>query len=263
MSAEYYHVYLKEGTTNSSFQKNISLNDLLLEWVCPYIAQDVVCFRSGIRSFQVYDNMIIYLTSNPIDSDFPINKADIIKKQKSKLIQQYHYFRELRKWLEKNNRNVTDKVYAEASKYIENGAYTRYKNRFSKREKVSFMIMPLKNEKVRENFEYAIKPSVEKYGYQINPIDDLQFTGSITNQILNEIVRSTFIIADLTDERPNCYYELGYAQALKKQIIILAEEGTFRHFDISVENWIFWNDFKDLKEKFDSRLKILIDQNFG
>jgi len=263
MSAEYYHVYLSEGNIANHLKKNISLNDLLLEWVCPYIAQDAVCVGSRINSFQVYDIMIIYLTSNPIDSDFPINKADTIKKEKNKIIQQTYYKRGLIKWLEENNTNVTDKVYAEASKYLENGLYSRYKNRFSKREKISFMIMPLKNKKVRENFQYAIKPSVEKYGYQINPIDELQFSGSITNQILNEIVRSTFIIADLTDERPNCYYELGYAQALKKPIIILAEEGTVRHFDISVENWIFWNDFKDLKEKFDSRLKVLIDQHFG
>jgi len=96
---------------------NISLNDLLLECVCTYIAQDAVCFGSGIRSFQVYDTMMIYLTSNPIDSDFPINKADIIKKEKYEGLKQHYYNRELRKWLEENNRNVTDKVYAEASKY--------------------------------------------------------------------------------------------------------------------------------------------------
>lgn len=62
-------------------------------------------------------------------------------------------------------------------------------------------------------------------------------------------------MADLTDAKPNCYYEIGYAHALGKPVIIIAKEGTARHFDISTYKWNFWTDYKDLKPKFETELK--------
>ncbi len=265
MATEYYHIHLKEGAISSHVYQNLSLNDLLLAFVCPYIKRDAVCVGSEIHSFTVYDSMKIFLTSKPIDSDFPIAKSDFIgnKTAEKDYFDNYkkaiEYEQALKKWLNENDINVTDKVYAEGLKYIDDGTYERYKKRFSSQEKLSFMIMPLENNEVRHNFDFVIRPAVEKYNYEINPIDKVEFTGEITNEILNQIVRSTFIVADLTDERPNCYYEVGYAQALLKPVIILAKEGTKRHFDISTENWIYWNDYKDLKGKFDNRLKKLVE----
>ncbi len=37
------------------------------------------------------------------------------------------------------------------------------------------------------------------------------------------------IIADLSDERPSCYYELGLAEAIKCRIAVIADAGTPIH----------------------------------
>jgi nucleoside 2-deoxyribosyltransferase len=45
-----------------------------------------------------------------------------------------------------------------------------------------------------------------------------------------DIIRNAvFVIADLSFERPSCYYELGLAQGLGKKTILLAKEGTYIH----------------------------------
>ena len=55
----------------------------------------------------------------------------------------------------------------------------------------------------------------------------------ITDTIISAIQRSGLIAADLTESRPNCYYEPGYSHALNKQVIQTCEHGTPLHFDIS------------------------------
>ena len=54
----------------------------------------------------------------------------------------------------------------------------------------------------------------------------------IVPAIMNSIRRSAFVIADVSEPRPNVYYELGFAQALGKNIVITAFEGTSLPFDI-------------------------------
>jgi nucleoside 2-deoxyribosyltransferase len=38
--------------------------------------------------------------------------------------------------------------------------------------------------------------------------------------------RADFVIADLSYERPSCYYEVGYAQAKNKLVFLIANFGT-------------------------------------
>ncbi|MGW0599610.1 hypothetical protein ACWD11_20975 [Streptomyces sp. NPDC002776] len=44
-----------------------------------------------------------------------------------------------------------------------------------------------------------------------------------------DIRKSVMVIADLTFERPSCYYELGLAQALGARVSLIAKSGTPIH----------------------------------
>jgi nucleoside 2-deoxyribosyltransferase len=46
-------------------------------------------------------------------------------------------------------------------------------------------------------------------------------------------VRSTVVVAEITPVNANVFYELGYAHALGKQTILLAERGRTLPFDVS------------------------------
>ena len=89
------------------------------------------------------------------------------------------------------------------------------------RQKQIFVVMPFKPEL---DFDYqAIVSTVEKLNnnYDIEllpPIRiDKQITGfsyDIVDEILDQIQNAGLLIADLTDQNANVYYEVGYAQGL-------------------------------------------------
>ena len=54
-----------------------------------------------------------------------------------------------------------------------------------------------------------------------HPLDDL------VDRIKREIRDSLFVVADLTDERPSCYFEIGFAEALGRPIIYVASKRVF------------------------------------
>lgn len=69
----------------------------------------------------------------------------------------------------------------------------------------------------------------------------------ITDEILRNIERAGLVIADFTLERPNVYYELGYARGLGKTVLHCAKEETELHFDIKHFHTIKYKSPMDLQ----------------
>jgi len=66
--------------------------------------------------------------------------------------------------------------------------------------------------------------------------------GIILNEIIKSIVESEIIIAEITPANPNVFYELGFAHALKKPTILLAELGQKLPFDVQGYRTLFYED---------------------
>jgi len=79
----------------------------------------------------------------------------------------------------------------------------------------AFVIMSFSNNRpLQRAYRTAIKPIVTEFAYRCERVDEQEFNTRITDRILDNIQRANFIIADVTDARPNCYYELGVAHAI-------------------------------------------------
>ncbi len=91
--------------------------------------------------------------------------------------------------------------------------------------------MPFKNE-FDGVWLNVIKPTVEAQNAKCIRADNIFKVGSILKDILKSIEESDYIIADLSEKNPNVYYELGYAHALKKNVILLTQDIANLPFDI-------------------------------
>ena len=80
----------------------------------------------------------------------------------------------------------------------------------------AFCIMPL-DDKFFDIYLYGIKAASQAVGFECFRIDEKIFTKDILSQIHKAIDDSNIIIADLTGNNPNVFYEVGYAHAKKNR----------------------------------------------
>ena len=71
------------------------------------------------------------------------------------------------------------------------------------------------------------------------------------------IKNCAFTIIDLSDEKVNVYYELGYADAIEKPLIVTAKAGTILPFDVKDIPVIFWKNQKNLREQLTKKIKFI------
>lgn len=88
----------------------------------------------------------------------------------------------------------------------------------------------------------------------IERIDSIEGDFQISDEIISCIQKSEFVIADLTLERPNVYFELGYARGIGKEVLTLAKTGTKLHFDVQGVRTSFYRSPIDAQSKVISYL---------
>lgn len=127
-------------------------------------------------------------------------------------------------------------------------------------KKYCFVITPIGNVgseifiKANGLINAVIKPVLEKLGYRVEAAHHINSTGSISNQIIERLLESELVVANLTGLNPNVMYELAVRHAKRLPVISLAENGTKLPFDIQAERTLFYEDsmsgVEDLKPKF-------------
>ena len=101
-----------------------------------------------------------------------------------------------------------------------------------------------------ESFQTICK----EYEYECIRVDSASPIDRIVPEIFANIKRAAFVIADLSEPRPNVYFELGFAKGLRKPVIVTAYKGTPLPFDVADIPTIFWEGQKQLKDRLRQRL---------
>ena len=119
-----------------------------------------------------------------------------------------------------------------------------------------FIIMSFAdNPALKDSYELGVKQIVEQLGYECKRVDEQEFNGSIRDRILQNLREADFIIADASQARPNCYYEIGMAHAMGKEVIHIANNSADVHFDIKDFNFIIYGSISELRERLQKRLE--------
>ena len=120
----------------------------------------------------------------------------------------------------------------------------------------AFVMMQINPERPEIEDRYnAIKESFAQFGVNAVRADEIEHEDLITKKIIERIRVSEFLIADLTGERPSVYYEIGYAHALNRRVIMYRKKDVRLHFDLASYNCPEYTNVTDLKRKLMNRLE--------
>jgi hypothetical protein len=109
-----------------------------------------------------------------------------------------------------------------------------------------FTIMSFKRE-FRDVFD-SYEQVCRNFGFKAERTDESASRERIIPRIEAGIRHSAFVIADVSDLSPNVFYEVGFARALGKDVILTARKGTVLPFDIGDIPTIFWEIQSDVKD---------------
>lgn len=109
-------------------------------------------------------------------------------------------------------------------------------------------------------FKYIISPVCEKCGFEPVRADKINDSDSITQTIIDRLLSSELVIADISGHNPNVFYEMGFRKCTGKPIIHLKKKGEIIPFDINTVR-TFEYDLTDLDsvEEIKNRLKQTIE----
>ncbi len=105
-------------------------------------------------------------------------------------------------------------------------------------ERLCFVISPIgeagtETRKRADNvFKFVISPPAERCGYKPMRADKIAVPGMISNQVIQHILDDPLVIADLTDENPNVYYELAVRHLIRKPLVQIIKAGEKPPFDV-------------------------------
>lgn len=94
----------------------------------------------------------------------------------------------------------------------------------------------------------AIKSAARRVGMEAERVKDIKRDFPVTEKILEQIDSAQLVVADLTHERPNVYFELGYARGKAKTVVTLLKQGSKAHVDVRGWNYLEYIDSRPLEE---------------
>ena len=95
-----------------------------------------------------------------------------------------------------------------------------------------FVLMPFASE-FDAVYKDGIKPAASDAGADCERVDEQIFADSILRRIYAEIARADLIVADMTGCDPNVFYEVGFAHALNKRVILVTQDASDIPFDVA------------------------------
>ena len=122
------------------------------------------------------------------------------------------------------------------------------------------------DESMKDASDKGIEPAIRDAGYKPLRIDKVDNTNKIDDEIIAQIRRSKFVVANLTygkgGPRGGVYYEAGFAFGLNKEVFFSCRKDRLRnvHFDTRQFPHIVWETPEELREALANRIRAVLGQ---
>ena len=120
------------------------------------------------------------------------------------------------------------------------------------------------DESMASVYREGIAPAIRDTGHRPHRIDEKEHINKIDEEIILEIRRSKFLVADFTEGRDGArggvYYEAGFAQGIGLPVVFMCHANSVGrlHFDTNHYNHIVWSSPEDVREKLRTRILAVI-----
>lgn len=233
----YYHVVATKVGGATKTIPNKSEDAVITDFIVPYVSTGTIKAKWGSRTIP---HQVV---------DMKVFKTDVA-------------------WDKKSGTTFDDFVAGKRSVY--NTLAKRARNSISTSRYRCFVVMPIQGDKFGTQHEQyiwnefnarfdLIANLLSNHDTVAIRIDREHAMENLVSRIKSEIRKADFVVTDLTDERPSCYFEAGYAEALSRPVIYVASKEsvisptteTKIHFDIHM-NINFFSNHDELQQKMES-----------
>ena len=122
-----------------------------------------------------------------------------------------------------------------------------------------FVLMPF-SEDFADIYELGIKKACEDAGAHCERVDEQIHFDNILERVYNQIAKADVIVAEMTGKNPNVFYEVGYAHALNKQVILLTQKADDIPFDLKhYPHIVYGRRIGALKSQLEPRIRYCVD----
>ncbi len=130
-----------------------------------------------------------------------------------------------------------------------------------------FVIQPFDKGQYDKRYEDIFKPAIEACGLIPYRIDKDPGASILIEDIEKNIRDSRICLAEITTDNPNVWYELGYAIACNKEVVMICsdERKNGYPFDVRHRNVVNYQrgstrDFENLKNDIVDRIKAMLSK---
>lgn len=108
--------------------------------------------------------------------------------------------------------------------------------------------------------DQGLDPAIRAAGYTPVIVSGVEHINKIDDEIVSQIRKSKFLVADFTGHRGGVYFEAGFAMGLGLPVFWTCRKDDLAnlHFDIRQYNCIDWADAADLAARLTRRIEAII-----
>ncbi|MDQ7830773.1 MAG: hypothetical protein RDU30_03490 [Desulfovibrionaceae bacterium] len=118
------------------------------------------------------------------------------------------------------------------------------------------------NDELENAYTKAISPAIVEAGYRPHRVDFGEHNQKIDDEIIVQIRRSKFVVADFTGHRGGVYYEAGFGHGLGLEVFFTCRRDHVEdlHFDIRQYNCVLWENarFDEFRQKLARRIEAVL-----
>lgn len=121
---------------------------------------------------------------------------------------------------------------------------------------LAFVVMQFDPPEYEELFNEVIVPVCDNMGLEAFRASQTYYPGLVIADIQRQIRESRVVIAEITPVNPNVYYEVGYADAIGKPVILIADGAKLDQlpFDVRAFRTLFYENTIGGKKKVEKTL---------